>query len=344
MEQKGALEIRLTNDLYNRIIVVEYICVLISAFGMGLSVILIETKNSKNHEAYEFVYQFYSLFCTIALIVAQYFKYNIYLKWYVSRNLISEHDTLLTTGWWKKMIFEMLLMLLAPYPFMQDIEYTEYVDAYDTYINYQLNDILLCFSFIRIYLFLRCALVVSPFMNPRSKRVCYMNGTDASLLFAIKAYMKQRPYVAITISVIVTIVVFGYMLRIFEGPISEASKQDFTKVGNCMWCVVVTLATVGYGEFYMKTTLGRLVGVFSCFWGTFIVSYFVVTVTNMLSFLTSEERSYTLLLRLHYKEELKRYAVNVLSSAFRHKYVSIKEPESEHKILRAHRRMRANTL
>jgi voltage-gated potassium channel len=96
-----------------------------------------------------------------------------------------------------------------------------------------------------------------------------------------------------------------------------------------MWCVIVTLATVGYGDFFLKTLLGRLAATVICFWGTFIVSYFVVTVTNMLSFDPSEQKTYTLLQRLHYKEQLKIYAVNVLSSAFKHKTILSKYgPES----------------
>ena len=84
-----------------------------------------------------------------------------------------------------------------------------------------------------------------------------------------------------------------------------------------MWNVIVTLATVGYGDYVPKSSLGRLFASILCFWGTFIVSYFVVTVTNMLTFAPPEEKSYTLLLRLHFKEELKAYAVNVLTSAYR---------------------------
>ena len=113
-----------------------------------------------------------------------------------------------------------------------------------------------------------------------------------------------------------------------------------------MWCVVVTLATVGYGDFFPKSFLGRMAGMIICFWGTFIVSYFVVTVTNMLSFDGAEQKSYTLLQRLHFKEELKIYAVNVLSSAFKHKYLVKKydgNEENSH-VKSAKRKLRGNTL
>ena len=68
-----------------------------------------------------------------------------------------------------------------------------------------------------------------------------------------------------------------------------------------MWNVIITLSSVGYGELYPKTFFGRIVGVIICFWGIFIVSFFVVTVTSMLDFSETEERSYKLLLRLYYK-------------------------------------------
>ena len=55
-----------------------------------------------------------------------------------------------------------------------------------------------------------------------------MNGCDANLMFAIKAIMKQRPYTSITISLIFTIFFFGYQLKILEGPVSEASHEDYT--------------------------------------------------------------------------------------------------------------------
>ena len=86
---------------------------------------------------------------------------------------------------------------------------------------------------------------------------------------------------------------------------------------NSFWNVIITLTTVGYGDIYPKTFMGRVVGVMVCFWGQFIVSLFVVTLNNLVTFNPNEEKSYNLLLRLYYKQELKRAATKVLGSAFK---------------------------
>ena len=118
---------------------------------------------------------------------------------------------------------------------------------------------------------------------------------------------------------IVTTIIFGFQLRLFERQLSEASGQNFTNLNNCMWNVIITLTSVGYGDLYPKTFFGRIVGIIVCFWGVFIVSCFVVTVTNMLEFSGLENKAYELLLRLSYKTELKKDAVKVLSTAFKHR-------------------------
>jgi len=181
-------------------------------------------------------------------------------------------------------------------------------------------------------------------MSPRSKRICAINGCDANLMFALKAFMKQKPYMTITASLVATILVFGYQLKVFEGPLSQVSGQDYNNFENAMWNVIVTLSTVGYGDIFMKTIFGRIVGTIICFWGTFIVSYFVVTVTNMLSFAPPEEKSYTLLQRLHYKEELKSYAVNVLTAAYKQRQVRMNYGDDADRNLSALRKFRGNML
>ena len=60
-------------------------------------------------------------------------------------------------------------------------------------------------------------------MNPRTQRVCAMNGCHADSMFALKSLMKSKPIPVLLGSLMITGLVLGYLLRVFEGPISEAS-------------------------------------------------------------------------------------------------------------------------
>jgi hypothetical protein len=128
-----------------------------------------------------------------------------------------------------------------------------------------------------------------------------MNGCEAEEMFAIKSLMKQRPFTLISAALMLSIFFFGYQLKVFEGPLSAVSGQNFNLLTNCMWNVIITLTTTGFGDIYPKSLLGRSIGLVICFWGTFMVSFFVVTVNNMLTFSAAEEKSFNLLLRLQFK-------------------------------------------
>mmetsp|Transcript_1371 Transcript_1371/g.1803 ORF Transcript_1371/g.1803 Transcript_1371/m.1803 type:complete len:125 (+) Transcript_1371:1188-1562(+) len=124
--------------------------------------------------------------------------------------------------------------------------------------------------------------------------------------------MQRKPYTVIISALILSIIIFGYHLRIFEQDLTEASGQDFTSLWNAIWNCVITLMSTGYGDLFPKTFMGRIVGIILCFWGFIITSLLVVTVTNMLIFSKNEERAYGLLMRLYYKLELKKSAIKVL--------------------------------
>lgn len=131
-------------------------------------------------------------------------------------------------------------------------------------------------------------------------------GCESGTLFAMKSYMKWKPYQVTILSLGSSIVLFGYLLRLFEAPLSEVSGQDFTSMKNAMWNMCITLTSAGYGDLYPKSYYGRIVGVMIAFWGMLIISFFVVTVTNMLEFSSNEQSSYNLLVRLATKQEMKK--------------------------------------
>lgn len=239
------------------------------------------------------------------MISSLYIRYDTWFQWAVSCKKFSPVDTLLNTGCWKNLVIELIINMISPYPFLKGFKYIENVEALEFTVEYEINDILLVFAFVRLTYLFKLFLFTTIWMDPRSVRVCHINGCEANPLFAFKCVNKAAPYSTIGISLILSTIVFGYQLKLTEGPVSDVSGQDFLNLDNCMWNVVITLASIGYGEIYPKTYYGRIIGVIITFWGLFIVSAFVVTVTNMLEFNQTEEKSYNMIISLYYKKKMK---------------------------------------
>ena len=80
----------------------------------------------QNIENMEFLILMYNLFCSLFLLIAIYFRYDLVLRWKKSKSILTEYDTLYSTGLWKGMAAEMLCCLIAPYPWLGNFTITEY--------------------------------------------------------------------------------------------------------------------------------------------------------------------------------------------------------------------------
>jgi hypothetical protein len=61
---------------------------------------------------------------------------------------------------------------------------------------------------------------------------------------------------------------------------------------------MVTMTTVGFGDYYPTTPFGRLIILFVVVWGIFIVSIMVVVVTHTLQMDKAEKKSLIVIKRL----------------------------------------------
>jgi hypothetical protein len=77
------------------------------------------------------------------------------------------------------------------------------------------------------------------------------------------------------------------------------------------------MTTVGYGDYYMMSHCGRVIGICSAFWGVFFTSMFVVSLTNSLDFDSSEQKAFNLLYRLQLKERQKIEACGMLATKYK---------------------------
>jgi hypothetical protein len=74
------------------------------------------------------------------------------------------------------------------------------------------------------------------------------------------------------------------------------AKYDY--LTTAMWNLMITFMTIGYGDIYPKSHLGRLIGIIIAGFGVFYVALFVTALNNILEFESPEKKAFNLLQRL----------------------------------------------
>ena len=87
---------------------------------------------------------------------------------------------------------------------------------------------------------------------------------------------------------------------------------------------MITMTSVGYGDFYAQSHCGRLIAIFAALWGTLNMSLFVVALNNILNLDSSESKAYMLMERLEYKDKLRVEAVGALAAGYKIKLLKKK--------------------
>ena len=103
---------------------------------------------------------------------------------------------------------------------------------------------------------------------------------------------------------------------ITESPLDRIYHDSIPHTfSNACWAAICTMSTVGYGDIYPKTSLGRIFGCMSIIFGIFLFSVLVVTLHKNLEMSSEEGSSYTVLRRLNMRERLKKTAIKILLAA-----------------------------
>ena len=273
--------------------------------------------------------------CTIStmiLILSIIWRTHCTLQWERSRALFSEFDTIKSSNKLKILFLEILLNIIHPLWPLEDLEFSTFNTVYSTEINYAYNDILTVCTICRIYHLVRLYSVFSKYRSERAYRICSINGKFSGTSWAVKCLMNDNPLRVVVVMMVVGVLVGGYCLRIFERPLRNYSDLDFSDYGNAVWCVILTMTTVGYGDYFPTSLPGRIIGLIVCVWGVLMVSIMVYSVTNMLELTTYEERALSLHMKLEFREELKIKAGSMLVNSYRYKHYSRKFPEDKIKI------------
>jgi len=180
--------------------------------------------------------------------------------------------------------------------------------------------------FFRSYHFIKYFALYSKWNSYNNEKFLIESKAPPSLMFSIKAEFKERPFILLGITMTISIFVFGYSLRsvelFFMPVINPSNVQDWRYFWNGMWCIIITMSTVGFGDFYPISLLGRLIAIIACFWGAFLISMMVAGLSNAVEFNSQEAISYESIKSAHYELENGTQATIFLQAAYRyHHYV-----------------------
>lgn len=327
----------LINLEFERLKQAEICCTGLAAFGFGCSAIsydwLYTAEMLDTNRSAVAVVMLSGGMSTLLLLLAIVWRTVRELRWQQTKGIFSPKDNLYTTGKYQTLCMELVVNLVFPVYWLERQSFDYKNESPSATIQYTVNSMLTIFTLIRLYHLVRLSSILSPYRSGRAQRVCQMNGSAAGTWFAIRCLMKTMPFQMLGLSLLSGMLIGGFCLRIFERPMLEYTGFDFSSYGNTMWMILVTMTTVGYGDYYPVTLPGRMFGIVMCLWGVLIISMFVVALTTLLNLESGEEKSLLILQRLEFKEDMKKNAALVLTSALRYRWLLRRHPE-KHRLQR----------
>lgn len=130
--------------------------------------------------------------------------------------------------------------------------------------------------------------------------------------------MSKYPALTVISTLVISIFVLSYILRIAEKPFFIVYKgwTNYNPI-NSIYMVIVTMTTVGFGDYVPYTTIGKIVTMITALWGAFIISLLIVSVNTIFTLSPKQKVAYTKLIRV-------RSAAKCIISAMRYHVVNRK--------------------
>lgn len=177
---------------------------------------------------------------------------------------------------------EAFIILLCPVPYWDCIITLPAMNqdqTYTVYSYYLLSDFILAFMFVRVIFMSRAIINYSIFMDIYSKKLCKSYGFSANVRFAFKCFIRAQPGTTVAIVLLSSVLLLAYLMRIFELPYGvTVGMITWYSYFDSIWCVIITMTTVGYGDVAPYTLFGRLVSITAALWGTFLISLLILSV------------------------------------------------------------------
>ena len=292
--------------------------VLITLYVIEYEIFIYDIGKKKfSSNVFNHLFRFVMLGLSACVCFVQYFHYDSLLKIEKILKLRDQRETIRTSGFLKYLILECAFNSIICPPFI-DVGVT--ITQLRGTVFFSLDGVCFLLCLLRFYNVLKVPEQYSIWTTEESTKICKQYKFTPNTSFLVKAELARRPYIVVFLSLAVTMVLFGLGVRIFEVSYTEvtgsSTDQFFHSTINTFWFIIVTMVTVGYGDGYPRTHVGRFIVLWVGVVGTLLVSLFLVALSSSSALSSGEIRVFNKVDFLSMKRRAQKSGAELLYSVF----------------------------
>lgn len=112
-------------------------------------------------------------------------------------------------------------------------------------------------------------------------------GNHQTMFFSLRCLLIRYPIQMLTLLTISISFTFAYMMRVIEGPVyyiltkdGRTIQNDYRSIENTLWNIFVIMTTVGYGDYFPYTNLGRFIMMVVALSGIILISLIIISLQD----------------------------------------------------------------
>jgi hypothetical protein len=339
------------NSVHSQIIYAEFIITFFSLLSIISSLMNYEinyeelTTMTYSFDTYKDVLNISTLlfnsFATFVIMLNIYLRYKYQINFEAFTGTLTQEDNLMTSGYINNVLGECLLTLIHPNVlFVSD--YYDYKKRYNTPVidslTYSVNEILLAFMILRVFFIFKFIMTISYYKTSRAARTCRMYGESNSYLFALRCLFNKYPIRFVSMMFFSGMLFFTVAIRIFERTFDSSHRYNnfdaasngnsFVDVETSAWCVIITMLTVGYGDFFPKTVFGRIYAVVEVITGLLVTSLVTAAFFQNLELDSSQAKVFILMQRMEKRVQFEEIQYKMVEKLMFHHYTIFKSKKA----------------
>lgn len=254
---------------------------------------------------------------SIIIVILIWIKIEFELKLHFSEKKITEYDNIFSLGIFPRNCLMSLFALICIPP------HTNCVFHFRTgniYFVYSLSACFLLLSYLKLYiLYDNLSDDYCKYNTKISRAVCNNNHNKPGIHFTIKCIFKSKPIPSIIGFMLIALIILTSIIRSFEiGSFNDKTIlgkkgiNDLRNKINCIWIIVMTFLSNGYGDVSPRSPIGRLVIVVSSLCGSLLIAYIIIVFSTFSEFNNEERKAYYKLKKLFHKDNDLNKAATVI--------------------------------